>query len=102
MRALKDPTSVVLVAEDVLLEHEDDTVYAALKNAASYSPATGRAGSKVVVGVASVGFKPGSPYQGMFQPLCEPIVMSVLDFGLRLTRIRFPGWTGISLDSCQP
>lgn len=92
---------MVLVAEDILHEHEDDNVYTALKDAAAYSPATGCAGSKVVVGVASVSFKPGSSYQGMFQPLCEPIGMSVLDFGLRLTRLRFQRSTGISLGSCQ-
>ncbi|KAF1977849.1 hypothetical protein BU23DRAFT_451407 [Bimuria novae-zelandiae CBS 107.79] len=70
-QAMKDPMSVVLVAEDVLKENEGDDEYPALKNAATYRPMNSSIGSKVVVGVASICMGNGSAYTGMFQAMCE-------------------------------
>ncbi|KAJ4297709.1 hypothetical protein N0V90_005604 [Kalmusia sp. IMI 367209] len=70
-RAIVDPASVVLVAEDIIDDREGDHVYPALRQAAAYSPGAGSVGSKVVVGVASVAIKPGSSYIGQFQPTCS-------------------------------
>lgn len=69
------------MVEDTLDVNEGDSVYAALRGAAAYSPGTGCAGSKVVVGIASVNIRPGSSYQGMFQPMRESIGMSVPNLG---------------------
>ncbi|OAG07110.1 uncharacterized protein CC84DRAFT_1204701 [Paraphaeosphaeria sporulosa] len=67
-RAIRDGTSVVLVAEDTLDETEGNDVYPALRDATAYTPGASTSGSKLVVGVASVDIKPGSSYIGMFQP----------------------------------
>ena len=98
-RALRDPTSVVLVAEDVVSAREDLDIYPALKNAAEYSPIIGAAGSKIVVGVASVNLKIGSVYTGTFQPMCELIELPVLDLRLELTEQRLHGTVEILPDT---
>jgi hypothetical protein len=52
--SILDPHRVVLVAEDKLVDTEDNQVYDALRRAAAYMPTAGMRGGAVVVGVASV------------------------------------------------
>lgn len=62
--ALKDPCSMVLVAEDILEEAESHHVYRELQWAFSPQPSQ----RKDIVGVAGIQLKPGSSYAGQFQP----------------------------------
>jgi hypothetical protein len=70
-RAIKDGTSVVLVAEDTLNEAEGADVYPALREAVAYTRGASTLERKIVVGVASIDIRPGSSYIGLFQPPCE-------------------------------
>ncbi|KAF1944186.1 hypothetical protein EJ02DRAFT_398732 [Clathrospora elynae] len=63
-KAIKDPASVVFVAEDVVEENEADNVYEELR----YAYTSQTPGIKGLVGVCSVLLKPGSCYIGCFQP----------------------------------
>ncbi|KAL5438186.1 hypothetical protein PMIN07_011752 [Paraphaeosphaeria minitans] len=85
-RAIKDGTSVVLVAEDTLKETEGSYVYPALKGATAYTPGASTLASKLVVGVASVDIKPGSSYIGLFQPPCSTDQREVRDFSANARR----------------
>lgn len=82
--------SVVLVAEDIVEDAEDEDVYPALRNTAAYSQCVGSMGSKIVVGVASVAIKPGSPYIGQFQPKCKLIDIAHLGMDASLTIQKAP------------
>jgi hypothetical protein len=62
--AIKDPTFVVLVAEDILEPDEAEHVDDALRFACSASCA----GIKGIVGICSLKLKPGSCYAGHLQP----------------------------------
>ncbi|KAF2873041.1 hypothetical protein BDV95DRAFT_491126 [Massariosphaeria phaeospora] len=64
--AIRDPGSVVIVAEDLVDEKEDGGVYEALRTASAYSACL-VVGVQVVVGVCSINLRPGSPHIGQFQ-----------------------------------
>jgi hypothetical protein len=63
-KAMKDPACVVLVAEDVIDEHESEHVYDAIRESFK-SVALRRRG---IVGVCSIQLKPESAYTHQFQP----------------------------------
>ncbi|KAF2116779.1 hypothetical protein BDV96DRAFT_491189 [Lophiotrema nucula] len=62
----KDPTAIVLVAEDARKDDEAHSVYDALRNSTMYETGTDPK-SKTIVGVCSVNLKPDSWRVGLFQ-----------------------------------
>lgn len=88
-QAIRDGTSVVLVAEDTVIATEETQVYPALREATAYTLGASTLGPKLVVGVASVDMNPGSLYAGLLQPHCEPIIL-LKSSGQELTRAKAP------------
>lgn len=88
---MKDPQSLVLVAEDLVDDDEAEGEYPALKTASVYRPVAAPAGSKIVVGVASLQLKPGSVYKATFQPVCELIGRRFCSLDTTLTRTSLHG-----------
>ncbi|PSN63811.1 hypothetical protein BS50DRAFT_89484 [Corynespora cassiicola Philippines] len=70
--AIRDPATVVLVAEDDFREAECERVYDALRSTPMYNASLGPK-RRVVVGISSLYLRPGSSYIGKFQGGCKVI-----------------------------